>query len=171
MSKGTEATETAKRSDQPEVVTLSTGIRARIVPVAASLVEDVMNAVPEPEVPTFMNEQKGREEPNPHDPSYQRAMRQYERERNDAAMSALVLFGLELEDGVPDDDTWLKKLQFIERRTQLDLSGFDLNDELDQEFVYKRYIACGTMDLITIGRKAGLSQEDVQEAVNTFPGT
>ena len=167
----TAATETARQSDQPEVVTLSTGVKARVVPVAVSLVEDVMNAVPEPEVPTFFNEQKGREEPNPHDPSYQRAMRQYERDRNDAAMSALVLFGLDLVDGVPEDDGWLRKLQLIERRTSLDLSDFDLEDELDIEYVYKRYIACGTQDLILVGHKAGPSQEDVQKAVNTFQGT
>jgi hypothetical protein len=160
----------ARNAAARQVVTLSTGVRARIVPVGASLIDDVTAQVKDPPVPTFHNEDKGRDEENPNDPEYLRQMAEAQRARAVAALDAMVMFGLELTDGLPEDDKWLVKLQFLAKRGQLDLSGFDPDDPLDKEFLYKKYIATGTADLIRIGRTAGLSQGDVAEAVENFPG-
>jgi hypothetical protein len=151
-----------------EAFVLSTGVRGRIVPVGASLVDEVIGRIKNPPVPTFVNEEKGREEENPNDPQYLAAVEDANRERAVAVMDVLVMFGLELLDGLPDDDTWVKRIKFLERRGMLDLEGYDLEDPFDLEFLYKKYVAVGTQDLIAIGRHAGLSQEAIAEAAQSF---
>ena len=54
--------------DEDGTELLSTGIRARIVPVAASLIDEAVARIRDPQVPVVMNEKKGREEENPLDP-------------------------------------------------------------------------------------------------------
>jgi hypothetical protein len=153
-----------------DIVVLSTGIRARIVPVAASLIDSVANRLKPPKMPTFYNEEKGREEENPNHPDYMAALADYAQVRGQAVMDVMVMFGLELVDGVPEDKLWLRRLRFLEKRGQLDLSGYDLDDDFDLEFVYKKFIATGTEDLAAIGRRAGLNKEAIEEAAQSFPG-
>jgi len=157
-------------SDDSDVVTLSTGYRARIKPVGASLIDDAVAQIENPPVPTYMDEAKGREEENPHDPKYLRDLKDAERKQAQVAMDAMVMFGIQLVDGVPDDDTWLRQLTFYAKRSGLDLSEYDLDDPLEKEFLFKKYIATGTMDLLEVGRRAGLRREDVADAVKSFPG-
>jgi len=158
-------------ADEREPITLSTGVKAYLNPVAVSLVEDIGNAVEPPPVPTVYNEAKGREEPNPNHPQYLQDVRRYNEERAMAMADAAIVFGLDLVDGAPDDDTWIKKLQFVAKRSSLDLSAFDLDDPFDREFVYKKYVAVGSQDLVLVMKKAGLGQEDVDEALETFPSS
>ena len=155
---------------QDDVIVLSTGYTARIIPVGASLVDEVVAYIAAPKVPMFFNEDKGREEENPTDPAYVEAVAKAERERAIAVIDTLIMFGLELEEPPPADGAWLKKLCFLEKRGQLDLSGYDLDDEFDREFLFKKYIATGTADLMDIGRKAGLTQEAISQAAQNFPG-
>ena len=149
-------------------VTLSTGYRARINPVGASLIDEVVARVKDPVVPMFYNEDKGREEENPLDPNYVEALQTAQHKRAMAAMDTLILFGLDLIDGLPDERDWLQKLKYLERRGHFDLSEYDLDDEFDLEFVFKKYIACGTQDLIMLGEHAGLNRKDVEEASKSF---
>jgi len=157
-------------SGDKDVVILSTGYKARIRPVGASLIDDAVARIKDPPVPMYMDEAKGREEENPHDPAYLQALRDANRERAGVAMDAMVMFGIELLDGVPEDDKWIKQLEFYAKRSGLDLSGYDLDDALEKEFLFKKYIATGTLDLLEVGRRAGLRREDVAEAVESFPG-
>jgi len=153
------------------VRTLSTGVRVVLKPVPTALVEEVGNAVETPDPPMIMNEAKGREEPNPHDPAYKKALARYESERASAMMDAMIVFGVELVDGLPEDDGWVKQLAFVAQRTAFSLDQFDMDDPFEREFVYKKYVAMGTRDLMLLGQMAGLSQQDVQDAVDTFPGS
>ena len=157
-------------SDELDIVTLSTGYKARIRPVGASLIDDAVARIKDPLVPTYTSEDKGREEENPHDPAYLRALKDAAKERATVAMDAMVMFGIELVDGVPEDDKWIRQLAFYAKRTGLDLSGYDLDDELEKEFLFKKYIATGTLDLLEVGKRAGLRQKDVADAVKSFPG-
>jgi hypothetical protein len=171
---GTEALDKAKQArvaegDDGGFKLLSTGVRARIVPVGATLVDEVVAGVKAPRVPLFMNEEKGREEENPLDPEYLRQVTEADRRRSQAALDAMIMFGVELE-AMPANDNWLKQLQFLEKRGHLSLESFDLTDPLDREFLYKRYVAVGTKDLMEIGRKAGLGAADVEQAAATFQG-
>jgi len=158
------------KGSEPESEYLSTGVRARIVPVSASLVDSTVSLVKNPPVPKFYNEEKGREEDNPLDPVYLAAREEAERKRIAAAIDAMIMFGVELVDGLPEDDRWLEKLQFLARRGQLDLSGYDLEASLDREFLYKKFVAVGSADLIRIGEKAGLRPQDVSDQLKSFRG-
>jgi hypothetical protein len=163
------AKELAAEGDGVEVLTLSTGYRGRIVPVGASLIDEIVARVKVPEVPTFFNEEKGREEENPTDPKYLKELQEAQQKRVKFSLDAMVMFGLELEDGLPENDRWLQKLKYMEKIGALDLSDYDLDDPFEKEFVFKRYIAVGTVDLVAIGRKAGLSPAAVEEAAKSFP--
>ncbi len=155
----------AKKETGAEI-TLSTGYPARIIPVGSSLIEDIINSIPEPKIPTFFNEDKQREEENPSDPSYLQAMTDVQRRRAMAAMEALLVFGVEV--ALPDNEAWLNKLRYLERRKAVSLDGYDLDDPLDRDLLFKKYVAIGTADLIAIGRKAGLNAADIEDAARTF---
>src|SRR5512144_292538 len=105
-----------ERADQ--VRTLSTGYRAIVRPVSASLIDDVTSRVEYPSVPEFFNEEKGRPEPNPMDPEYVRQVAAANRQRGVAAVDAIIMFGVELIDPIPviapdtpPSKNWVKKLR------------------------------------------------------------
>lgn len=169
----TAAVQVAKERDKKSLnghVTLSTGVKGKIVPVATALLQRVSNKVPLPEVPTWENPDKGRQEPNPNDPKYRRELEEASRARGEAYLDALIMFGLELPDGVPDGNEWIKKLHYMERLGHLDLDGFDLDDPMDREFVYKRYIAVGDNDWVLIRQASNMIQEEVEAEIANFPG-
>lgn len=150
-----------KRTKDEEFVTLSTGIRAKILPVAASLIQEVTTRIKDPKVPMFKDPDKGFEVENPTHPDYIAELGEANTERGMAATDAMIMFGLELIDEMPENNIWVKKLNFL---------GiiFNDDDEFEREFAYKKYIACGTEDLLKIGRRAGLNQEDIDTAVDSF---
>jgi hypothetical protein len=174
MSDKSNVKEAAKRiargQGDSEIVTLSTGVVVRLSPVSSSLVEEMKAAIPMPAVPVVYIEEKEREEENPNDPRYMAAVEEVHTERADAMFDALVMFGVELPDGLPEDDTWLRKLKLLEKRTPLDLSGFNLKDEFDLEFLYKRYVAVAGEDLRIIGALHGYNPLEVARARAMFLG-
>jgi hypothetical protein len=151
-----------------EVITLSTGVKARIRAVASSLIDDMVSRIEIPEPPTWVNPEKEREEPNPDDPKYLKELRNAWKAQGEASLDAMVLFGVELVDGVPSIDEWLPKLKFLEKRKRLDLSDYDLTDDLELEFVYKRFVAISSVDYNLITRLSGVTQEAVEEAEEVF---
>lgn len=144
-------------------VILSTGIKGKILPVAASLVEEVTAKIKDPDVPMWYNEDKEREEPNPIDPTYLKEMSEANRKRGIIALDAMIMFGLELADPIPEGGTWVKKLKWLGIE-------FDDQDEFEREFAYKKYVACGNNDLVEISKLAGITQEAVEDAVKSFRG-
>jgi len=99
--------------DATREVNLSTGVRAKLRPVATTLIDEVASRIKDPEVPMWHNPDKDRDEPNPNDPKYIAAKEEADRQRGIAVIDAVVMFGVELLDGVPDDG-WLGKLQYLE---------------------------------------------------------
>lgn len=164
--------EAAKQQDHAprdrSIVTLSTGYRARLVPVSAKLLDDIAHSVTEPPVPKQYIEAKGRDEYNPLDPVYQLEVKEANRLRGLRTTEALVMFGIQLVEPIPHPDEWLPKLRYLEKRQGLDLSGYDFNDPLDVEFVFKNYIAVSTQDLIFASMASGLTDEEVAEAIAGF---
>ena len=159
---------TSRQGD--EIVILSTGIRVRLHPVSSALIEDLKAVIPYPEVPMVHIEDKDRDEENPNDPIYLQKVEETNRLRGDAALAGLLEFGVELIDGLPEDDKWLKKLNRLAKKRQLDLTGFDLKDEFDLEFLYKRYVAVAGDDLRMIAPLHGLRPMEVARARATFLG-
>ena len=174
MSEKAKVVETAKRlasgQGDTEIVTLSTGVVVRLKPVSSSLVEEMKAAIPMPDVPVVWIEAKEREEENPNDPRYIEAVEEVNRKRADAIFDALCTFGVELVDGLPEDDLWLKKLKLLSTRGSLDLSGFDLEDDFVLEFLYKRYVAVAGTDLQVIGGLHGFRPMEVARARAMFLG-
>ena len=92
------AVEAAKaRQKRDEAVILSTGVKARFVPVASSLITDVVSAIKDPPIPVLFMKEKEREEENPNDPDYLRKMREAKEKRDKASLDTVILFGVDLE--------------------------------------------------------------------------
>lgn len=152
----------ADKSHEDKVITLSTGVLAILSPVSASLIDEVTARVKDPEVPMWMNDDKGREEPNPSDPRYLAGLEEAERLRGKAAMDALVMFGIQLVDPIPDDDEWLIKLKYLGVVEDKELSA------MEREFAYKKYIAVSATDIGKITGMSGISSEELDQAEATF---
>lgn len=159
----------AERTVNEKTVTLKTGDIVKILPVSATLIDEVVAGVLDPEVPMWFNEDKQRNEPNPSDPKYLKEMQQAERKRGVAAMDAMVMFGVEMITPIPDKSVWLTKLQKLEKMGRINLSAYDLNDPIDVEFLYKRFIISDTNLLNEISKVSGIITEDVERAERSFP--
>lgn len=157
-----------RKVNADEIVVLSTGVRARISPVTATLVDAVQAKIIDPDPPMVFIDEKGREEPNPSDSKYLKAMERAQVDRVVAAMDAMAMFGVELVDGLPADESWVKKLRLLERLGTLDLSDLDLDDPIEREFAYKRYFALAPQDIALVASATGLNEADIDVAEATF---
>lgn len=140
--------------------------KVKAIPVA--IISDVTNRIPEPEIPVWHNEEYNRDELNPNDPEYTKAKNKVDQERGQAMIDATVMFGIELPDGVPPTDKWLPKLKFLEKRGQIDLSPYDLNDPLELDFVFKRYVLANVGLINYIQNLSTVTPEDVSKAGRPF---
>ena len=159
------------RTDVSDNYTLSTGVRAKLKPVAPRLLDDVSHRIKDPVAPMEHNEEYDRDEPNLFDPEYNKALKDAAYERGMAQLDVLLVCGVELLEGIPPVKTWLPQLKMLEKLTkQAFLADFDLEDELDREYVYKKYIAVGNSDLLQLSKLAGLTPQEVEQAARAFPG-
>jgi len=164
---------------RPEIYTLSTGVRVKLQPVNSMLIQAAMGRIKDPPVPIVVDEQQGREYSNPTDPAYLRELEEAAKERGYARLNTVILWGVELADGLPDDDKWLYKLKFQEKQGDIDLSDFDFDNPIDKEFAYKKFVSIGdkvdkngmNSDLSLILNHGMVSEEGVDEAHDVFPGS
>ena len=159
-----------RKLGEDNIIMLPVGGRARLVPVSATLIGEVSNLIKDPDPPMWFDENKDREVSNPSDPAYLRALEDKQKERGMASLDALIMFGVELLDGMPEDDKWLQKLKFLEKRGQLKLENYDFDDPLDLEFLYKRYIAVPVSIATKVSEISGVSPEEIEAAEASFPG-
>jgi hypothetical protein len=167
----TAAIEVAKEErdrQKDDIVTLSSGVRVKLLPVNPATIAGVIARIEDPKVPMWHNPQKGRDEPNPLDPSYERALVLADQQRGVATMDALALIGVELVDGLPEDDAWLKKLKLLDKVGHLDLSAFDLEDEIDVKYLYCKNVAIGSDDWPMLFARLAISEEGVETASKFF---
>jgi hypothetical protein len=78
------------------------------------------------------------------------------------------MFGIDLPDGVPPTEKWLPKLEFLEKRGQVDLSSYDLSDPLELEFVFKKYVIANIALINYIQNMSSVTPEDIGEAGRPF---
>jgi hypothetical protein len=78
-------------------------------------------------------------------------------------MDAMAMFGVELVDGLPENNGWVTKLRLLG-------ITFDSNDPVECEFYYKKHIALGNEDWAKVGQLSGISQEDIARAEQSFRG-
>jgi hypothetical protein len=138
----------------------------KAIPVA--IISDVTNRIPEPNVPVWHNPEMDRDEENPNDPAYLRAKEEVDRKRGEAMIDATVMFGIGLPDGVPPTDKWLPKLKFMEKLGQINLSSYNLNDDLEREFVFKKYILANIALINYIQNMSSVTPEDIGRAGKPF---
>lgn len=142
------------------------GVRVKLTPVSSTLIDAVTNKIKDPPVPTWMNPDKEREEPNPNDPEYLAELAEANRKRGLAALDALAMFGIEMIDPIPENRSWVRKLTIL----GVDMSGYDLEDALDIEFLYKRFFIATNDVIERISEVSGISPDEVAQAEATFSG-
>jgi hypothetical protein len=165
------ALDVVKRNTRDEAgkeITLSTGIRAILTPVASSLIIEAQSEIEDPIVPMQEIEGKPGKYENPHDPDYLKAKKKAEKARVEAGIDTMIIMGVELVDGLPENDGWIKKLKYLEKRGRISLKGYDLKDELDREFLYKRHIAMSSDDWMLLNEISGIRQADLDTAGSLF---
>lgn len=160
-----------RRDGDELIIYLADGRKAKIRPITPSLIEAVTSKIKQPIIPIYHNEDKNEDYENPNDPKYLQELAEANRQRGVAAMDAMVLFGVELVDGVPEDDKWIEQIKWLERQGTLDLSGYNLDDDLDREFLYKRFVAVDTTVLGALDAISGVqaTEEETRAAEDSFP--
>lgn len=154
-----------KKGGLGKIHTLQSGVRVTVTPVTAQLIDKVTSKIKDPDPPVWYNEDKGREEPNYSDPAYNRKLAETERERGVAAMDAIMMFGFELVDGLPEDDRWIKKLKL------LGVEDVNVDDEIEAEFAYKKYVAVAPDEIALVTDLSGISSEELEAAEASFRST
>lgn len=144
------------------------GIRAKLQPVPEGVLEDAERRIPDPPVPIVRDEEEGTEYENPNDPNYLRELQEANSKRGIASIEAMCLFGVELLDGLPEDDIWLKKLKFLEKRGHIDLSWVDWDDPMEAEFVFIRYAFLVMEDIAYLGLLSRMTEEELRRAAESF---
>jgi len=176
MSKDTDlaAIEVARRKmtglPKPVEVTAPDGTLVKIIPVSAALLEEVQDMIKDPPIPEIMIESKGRTEKNPEDPTYLSKLAETNRKRGVATMNAMIMMGIDLPNGLPEDENWITKLRYLEKIGAIDLSSMDFDDQLDREFAYKKHILASGY-LIDIITSTTTPDKMLEEAEASFPGS
>ena len=154
--------EMAQGKERSTKYTTSTGVMVILKPISPSLVTEAQARIKDPLPPVVYIKDIDREEPNENDPAYLATLQENNIKRGQVAMDAMIMFGVELVDEIPNDN-WEQKLKFM---------GFEFNetDKFEREFYYKKYIAISTKEIIKIGQLTGVTEEAVNEAAGSFPG-
>jgi len=147
---------------------LSTGIRVHLGTVSLAAITDAQKRVEQPLVPKVFNKETGQEEEDREHPDYLAAIENANMERADAVMETLALFAVELVDELPDDDKWLRRLKLLERRGRLSLEGFNLEDDVDLEFLFTKYVALSLPDWTLLFQQAGVGEDVVSEMMEAL---
>jgi hypothetical protein len=163
-----ETIETARELEEQDDIWEVEGYKIRTKAIPVAIITDVTNKIPDPEIPVWHNEEYNRDEQNPNDPAYIKAQEEVDRRRGEAMIDATVMFGIDIIGGVPPTEQWLPKLKFMEKRGQIDLSIYDLSDELEREFVFKRYIIANIALINYIQNMSSVTPEDIGKAGKPF---
>lgn len=105
---------TPDRSD-PNFYTTASGVKLKLKRVSSFIVMDAGAKIKDPPVPKYLDPEKGREEENPLDPQYKKAMVEADRQRADLAVSVYLGFGTEVvSEGTVvcplDSQEWIDEL-------------------------------------------------------------
>lgn len=165
-----EAIETARElaDEEQDDIWEVEGYKIRVKAIPIAIITDVTNRIPEPPIPVWHNDEMNRDEANPNDPAYLKAKDEVDQKRGQAMIDATVMFGIDVVGGIPPTELWLPKLKFMEKRGQVDLSSFDLEDPLEKDFVFKRYIIANISLINYIQNMSAVTPEDIGKAGKPF---
>lgn len=171
--KNAEAVQKAQNKSK-DVIEFSTGVKLKVKEqmnpsVIIDILADLESVRPEP--PTVYVEAIDREEINLEDPEYLKRLGRWEIVGSRRMVDALILIGTELlliPKGIdkPEDSGWIGMLEVL---------GFKLNrrNKAARYLAWVKHVAIKTEDdwtVITenVGRRAGVSESDVQRAQSSF---
>jgi hypothetical protein len=160
--------EVAREQEEQDDIWEVEGYKIRVKAIPVAIISDVSNRIPDPEIPVWHDPEYDRDVQNPNDPAYLSAKEEVDRKRGEAMIDATVMFGIDLPDGIPPTEKWLPKLKFLEKRGQVDLSGYNLSDDLEKEFVFKKYIIASIALINYIQNMSSVTPEDIGEAGRPF---
>jgi hypothetical protein len=160
--------EVAREQEEQDDIWEVEGYKIRVKAIPVAIISDVSNRIPDPEIPVWFDKTIERDVLNPNDPAYLKEKEEVDRKRGEAMIDATVMFGIDLPDGVPPTEKWLPKLKFLEKRGQVDLSDYDLSDDLEKEFVFKKYIIASIALINYIQNMSSVTPEDIGEAGRPF---
>lgn len=161
--------EIMKEMDKKDIIEVE-GVKIKVCPVSALLIQEVTSKIKDPHVPMQPNPDKdGHMEENPFDPDYLDALREANVQRGLATSDTMVMFGLKLLGDLPTDETWIKKLKWLEKTGHLDLSYIDFNDPFEKEYAFKKFLAATNPTIMEVTRASGVTQQDIDDATDSFP--
>lgn len=156
---------------------LSNGIVLTLKPVPPFLMSAVLNEFKDPEVPTVYMEEKGRDEPNPNDPDYLKAVEEVSKKQDKAIGDLLLSVGTSVKsvpDGYfpPESDEWIKQIEFASEITGANIL-IDKENPIKRYLYWLRFYAIETQsDFSVINTMAyslgGIRENEVQEVVDSF---
>ena len=166
-----EAEERASISEngRPQIL-LSSGVILNLTSVPKTFIYEATRAFKRPKIPTYLNEEKGREEENPGDPDYLEALEMYAADVANAATDVALLRGTsiqEIPDDVigPDSDEWIQEMEVL---------GLPMRDNPRARYMTWIKAIAAPLDkdinglLEEVGRLTGVSESDVADAVERF---
>lgn len=162
------------QTNVPSELVLSNGIVLKFRPMPPMLLNSITNSIPVPAVPKVWLEDKQREEENPNHPAYLQALQDRQNLITKASMD-LIMYActevIHVPDNVwgPEDDRWLP----IAKIAMMD---FDPSDHAQRVLAWFKCYAIATVEDMTQSQMiplqlAGITEVEVQEAVETFPGS
>lgn len=171
IAKVVEAEERASISEngRPQIL-LSSGVILNLTSVPKTFIYEATRAFKRPKIPTYLNEEKGREEENPGDPDYLEALEMYAADVANAATDVALLRGTsiqEIPDDVmePDSEEWIQEMEVL---------GLPMRDNPRARYMTWIKAIAAPLDkdinglLEEVGRLTGVSESDVADAVDRF---
>lgn len=174
---GAEPKEKDSSEEPAREITLSNGIRLELKPVPPFLVRKAALGISRPVPPSVSVNDKGRTEPNPNDPDYQKALAEYEEKTSDMGNRVMMIVGTEilepLPEGIqpPESNEWVELLRILE----IEVPEGELGEPRQRKYAWLRYYALATAgDVIKVigglTRLSGIPEKEVDEAVRSFRG-
>jgi hypothetical protein len=154
-------------------VTLPNGVKLKLSKSPPFALQQAVANLDPPKIPIWKSP-KGRDEENPNDPDYVKALLHYQGQTGQAALNALLLFGVEVifvPKGMQriEDTTWSEELAF------LDMPVPDDPESRVRKLMWLKVVAIDTEEFLEeVSNKLfalqGLSEEDIAAAIDTFRG-
>lgn len=129
-----------RQSQEDKIKVLSTGVRVIVDGISTFEIQEINMAMETVRPPIVRDPETGRDIENYDDPHYKEAVTEQNLKRGLLVLDAM-LIGVTLVDGLPQDDGWINVLRFKEKRGLISLADLDLNNPIEKEYAFKKYVA------------------------------
>lgn len=159
-----------KKGDEG-VVTLSNGVKLKVIGLKPLTMVEVLTMVKPPKVPVYFDERLRREVENPDDPDYKEAKVRHQMDYAAGLMNSMILFGTEIvfvPKGMqkPEDDAWIEDLELVGIQTLRESPRW-------RKLAWIKSVAIATGEdsnlvMEKVGGASGVREADVNVAAQAF---